>query len=179
MHLWSVDIVANGIIAIGYLAITLTIAVPLFRRHQFNRNPLATLIALIFFTCSLHRIAFIVGPLVSQSSPTGWSWLFLPDAAGAIAGIAYWVARTRVRDSHIGLSLFRDHEDRERSAREINDNIVQGLTIVNYSLEMGDLVSASRVAFDTLLKAQRMMDDLITSPVVPGDLRREKPVVIA
>ena len=68
-------------------------------------------------------------------------------------------------------------EMRRRQALEINDHVIQGLTIANYALEQGDTERAKRAAEDTLRSAQkitqRLLDQSGESMVIrPGDLVR-------
>ena len=63
-----------------------------------------------------------------------------------------------------------------RQAGEINDNIVQALTVAKYSQASGDLDKASQSIDRTLEHARRIMEELQSgaSPA-PGDLRRRSP----
>jgi hypothetical protein len=61
-----------------------------------------------------------------------------------------------------------------RQARELNDNVVQGIVLAKYALERGDVTTARAVVDSTLAEARRMIDDLLgDAEVQPGQLRRE------
>lgn len=66
-------------------------------------------------------------------------------------------------------------DERRRQALEINDNVVQGLTTVLGSLEMGWTDEALHAASATLASASAMMSELLADgreELVPGDLVR-------
>lgn len=59
-------------------------------------------------------------------------------------------------------------------ARELNDNVVQGIVLAKYALERGDVATARAMVDSTLAEARRMIDDLLgEAEVEPGQLRRE------
>lgn len=61
-----------------------------------------------------------------------------------------------------------------RQARELNDNVVQGIVLAKYALEHGDLATARSMVDATLAEARRMIDDLLgEADLEPGQLRRE------
>ena len=65
----------------------------------------------------------------------------------------------RLRDAHL----------RRRQALEINDNVVQGLTIAVYAIEDGDYDRAVSYLDRTLAAGRKMMNDLL-EPLDRGDL---------
>lgn len=67
---------------------------------------------------------------------------------------------------------------RQRRAIEINDTIVQGLTVARWSFDLGD-VDAARHAVEQTVEAGRLLVDRMLSAagdIEPGDLRRDLPV---
>lgn len=61
-----------------------------------------------------------------------------------------------------------------RQARELNDNVVQGIVLAKYALDRGDTATARATIDTTLGEARRMIDDLLgEAEVEPGQLRRE------
>lgn len=67
---------------------------------------------------------------------------------------------------------------RQRQAIEINDTIVQGLTVARWSFDLGD-VDAARTAVESTVEAGRLLVDRMLSAageIGPGDLRRDLPV---
>jgi PAS domain S-box-containing protein len=61
-----------------------------------------------------------------------------------------------------------------RQARELNDNVVQGIVLAKYALDRGDAATAATMVESTLTEARRMIHDLLgEAEVEPGHLRRE------
>ena len=68
--------------------------------------------------------------------------------------------------------------DRQRQAIEINDNIVQGLTIARWSFDLGE-VEAARDAVQRTVESTRLLVDrmlTLSGAIEPGALRREQGV---
>jgi GAF domain-containing protein len=72
--------------------------------------------------------------------------------------------------------------DRERRALDINDNIVQGLTVAKYAIGQGHVAEGLRAIDDTLRRARQLITDQLTEATAgqggprPGDLVREAPM---
>ena len=98
-------------------------------------------------------------------------WLVVVALAGyAVVGGAAWVAVRRAR-SAAGLSR------RDGQARDIHDDVVQGLTQVNWALEAGAYDVARAAARAALADAQEVAGGLLEAHadghgVGPGSLRR-------
>lgn len=102
--------------------------------------------------------------------------------AGTIAVAGWLVGRLsrQVREQSALLAERRLFEERERHALEINDNVVQGLSVAKYSLAAGQTETAARVVDETLARARRIITDQLGDgeepvPVRPGDLVRRTP----
>lgn len=67
-----------------------------------------------------------------------------------------------------------DMRDRQRQAIEINDNIVQGLTIARWSFDLGEVDAAREAVQRTVETARLLVDRMLTlsGAVEPGSLRR-------
>src|SRR4051794_8307580 len=71
---------------------------------------------------------------------------------------------------------------RERRAIDINDNIVQGLTVAKYAIGQGHIEEGVRAIDDTLRRARQLITDQLTEATAdqggprPGDLVRESRV---
>ena len=81
----------------------------------------------------------------------------------------------------------QDHLDkqlRQRQALEINDNIVQGLTVAKYAMDAGDGVRAKEAVERTLKAARQTVTDLLNDDdagdlrLGPGDLIRLEPATV-
>lgn len=73
----------------------------------------------------------------------------------------------------------RPPSSRRSDALEINDAIVQGLTVIKYALELGDVELARRKTDQTLAAARRVITTLLTEqyddhvePLEPGSMVR-------
>jgi len=69
---------------------------------------------------------------------------------------------------------------RQRHALEVNDDIIQGLAVVDLALNLGDYDKAREVVASTLESARRFVTELLGDgdevlPIAPGDLRRRDP----
>jgi PAS domain S-box-containing protein len=68
---------------------------------------------------------------------------------------------------------------RQRHALEVNDDIIQGLAVVDLALNLGDYDKAREVVATTLEAARRFVTELLGDenevlPIAPGDLRRRE-----
>jgi PAS domain S-box-containing protein len=102
----------------------------------------------------------------------------------------------QVGDKRYVLAILRDRTDRRDAeelrmqlqradlqrhhAMEINDNIVQGLVLAKFSLELGEAEQAERAIKRTLASAQAIMSRLLegtgeSGRLEPGSLRRDRP----
>ena len=73
---------------------------------------------------------------------------------------------------------------RQQQALQINDNVVQGLTVAKYAQEMDRPEQASDAIDRTLEAARRIISDLLKDrtdekPLGPGDLVREQPARVS
>ena len=83
------------------------------------------------------------------------------------------------------LELARVYEEqlRRRQALEINDNVVQGLTVAKYALDAGDYEDAKRAVEKTLGAARQIITHLLDEGpedlrLVAGDLVRLEPATV-
>jgi hypothetical protein len=98
-------------------------------------------------------------------------------------GIYYLLLRGSYADPLRGAQMFEDHKVRGRQALEINDNIVQGLTVAKYAMTIGAEDHSKQAIDDTLVRARGIITDLLGEPgraieLGPGDLRRVEPAVV-
>jgi PAS domain S-box-containing protein len=87
---------------------------------------------------------------------------------------------TEQRRAHEVAGELREAGLRRRQALEINDSLVQRLTVAVYALERGDGFKAARALNQTLEAARRMMTNLFGegAPLAPGDLVRVAPATM-
>jgi flagellin-specific chaperone FliS len=73
---------------------------------------------------------------------------------------------------------------RARQALELNDDIVQGLSVAKYALDQGRNEEGKRAVEETLKKAQRIIGELLgedddeVALAKLGNLRRERPATV-
>lgn len=190
--MWQLTAVANGAILVAYSLISATILRALVRQKQVRTNLLGTATAAIFFTCAVHHGAhtvhmfspvfgFQVDSGLAMRESIGLSALVWDSLSAGIA-LYYWsLRRSYGALLQSGPSLFADLKARQRSALEINDNIVQGLALAQYRYENGQPEQAHAAVVETLAKARTMMSDLVDPTasrgmaIEPGDLVRSVP----
>ena len=192
--LWQTVTVANVAISIAYFAISWIIFSGLRATDQLWTNRLATATSLIFFTCAVHHGSHAIHmllPAIGLDEEHGrimreaWDWHTVGwDLLTASVGIYYLSLRGSYASVLRGAQMFEDLKVRERQALEINDNIVQGLTVAKYALTMGADDQSKQAIEDTLRRARSIITDLLGDPgsgmeLGPGDLRRSEPAVIA
>lgn len=190
--MWPVTAVANGLILLAYSLIAATIFRALVQTRQVRSNLLGTATAAIFFTCAVHHGAHTVHMLTPYLGFQTESGLAMRESMGfsaavwdlLSAGVAifYWsLRRSYGALLQNGPALFTDLKARQRSALEINDNIVQGLALAQYRYEAGQPELAHAAVVATLAKARGMMSDLVDPTatrglsIEPGDLVRTVP----
>lgn len=114
-----------------------------------------------------------------------WHW---PSVAWDIVGAAVALYYLSLRGSYAsvlrGARLFEDMKVRERQALEINDNIVQGLSVAKYALDQGEDEKSKKAVEETLKKARVIITELLAEvdsevALGPGDLRRQRPATVS
>jgi hypothetical protein len=106
------------------------------------------------------------------------------DIIGAGVALYYLSLRGSYASVLRGAQLFEDMKVRERQALEINDNIVQGLSVAKYALDQGEDEKSQKAVEETLKKARLIITELLgdeDSEVAlgPGELRRQRPATVA
>jgi hypothetical protein len=190
---WQVSAGANLVIGAAYLAIAATIAFVLFRGGRLRTHRLGQAALLAFGTCGVQFCliaALLLAPSLGIDSPEGeamreaWPvalgvWALL----GAAAALFLLSRRGSYGDVLLGPGLMEEVRTRERQALEINDNIVQGLSVAKYSLEQGKDDQSRKAIEDSLKKARGLITELLGEDgseveLGPGDLRRERPAAV-
>ena len=193
MDSWVIGAVANGVVASAYLAIASTIFWNLKQSGQLSQNRLGLATAMIFLTCASHHgshtIHFLlpsVGLEVDEGLALreGWEWhTATVDIWTAAVGVWYWSLRKTYAPLMRGAKLFEDMKERQRQALEINDNVVQGLTVAHMALASKDENRSMEAMEATLAKSRRIISDLIgevgeEKRLAPGELVRTEPAVV-
>ena len=106
------------------------------------------------------RLAFPFGCLLVKTTP--YTVFFGRDEVellGAL-GVMTNLALERVRASEMRLEL-AESQLRRQQALEINDNVVQGLAVAKYAMDLGDEEKAKSAIEGTLGAARRIISDLL------------------
>lgn len=185
--MWQVTAAVNGVILVAYSLIAFAVLRALVRTKQVRGNLLGTATAAIFLTCAIHHGSHAMHLLAPAAGLHLHEGLALREAMGwhaaawdtlsAVVAVFYWSLRGRYGALlQQGPALFTDLKARQRSALEINDNIVQGLALAQYRYEAGQPELAHQAVVQTLAAARTMMSDLVDPvaglPIEPGDLVR-------
>ena len=141
------------------------------------------------FACAVHpaaggvlAVAGPVGvPLASAvPTPPAWDWYSVVwDVFGAALGVYYVTLRRTYGPLMRGPVLFDDLKEQQRQAVQINDNIVQGLTVAHLALDLDDVERGAAALEDTLEAARSIISGLLQDPgtnrrLRPGDLVRHE-----
>jgi len=190
--MWQVTAAANAVIMVAYSLISLTILRALVQTRQVRSNLLGGATAMIFFTCAVHHGSHSLHMVLPNVGLHVEDGLAMRTAMGGHAGVwdvlsaavalyYFSLRRSYGRLLHSSPALFADLKARQRSALEINDNIVQGLALAQYRYEAGRPDEAHEAVVATLAKARKMMTDLVDPTatrglaIEPGDLVRSVP----
>lgn len=184
---------ANLLAAGAFGVIAYLIASGLVRGGQLRTNHLGAATALIFIAVAVQHALVglqLLAPSLGIDKPHGlalrhgWHWHNVVwDVLTAAVGIYYLSLRGSYAGASRGAQMFEDLKVRERQALEINDNIVQGLTVAKYAMTIGADDHSKQAIDDTLVRARGIITDLLGEPgtaikLGPGDLRRAEPAVV-
>jgi hypothetical protein len=191
---WQLVMVANALTAAAYAVIAYLILSGLVASAQLRTNHLGVATALIFVTgAGYHALEAVqlLAPSLGVATSHGlalrhaWDWhMVVWSALTAAAGIYYLALRRSQPRAPEGAQMFEDLKVRERQALEINDNIVQGLTVAKYAMSVGAQDQSRQAVEDTLVRARQIITELLGEPgsaieLGPGDLRRVTPAAVA
>ena len=191
---WQISAAANGVIGVAYLVIAYIILGGLIRTNQLTTNKLGLATGLIFLTCGFHHgthsfhmliPSFGIHDQQALDLRASWHWPSVAwDVVGAAVALYYLSLRGSYASVLRGAQLFEDMKVRERQALEINDNIVQGLSVAKYALDQGEDEKSKKAVEETLKKARLIITELLGDEgsevaLGPGELRRQRPATVA
>jgi signal transduction histidine kinase len=185
---WIVSVVGNATVAVAYAFIAFFIGRGLSRTDQWRRNSLAVATFLIFASCSLGHAVHAEHLLFASAAAHGadprglmatWPSALLEMATASIA-VYYVTLRNRYGILLAGNRMFDDLDDRQRTALEVHDDVIQGLVTAKLALDLGDMAEASRGIEHALENTRKVVDRLMvpvtaTGGIRPGELRRQGP----
>jgi integral membrane sensor domain MASE1 len=152
-----------------------------WRFEQRGAAPVTLLVTVVAVWAAVNRVGILShGTLLDRM-------ITLQSFNGSVALTAFFLGamtaeRTRARNEE---SAYRAHEAElnRRRALELNDEVVQGLSVAKYAVESGEMSTAKRAVAHTLEAARQIVSDLLVasgkeSGIGPGDLVRERPALI-
>jgi hypothetical protein len=190
---WQISTAANLVIGGAYLAIAYIIFSGLIKTGQLTANRLGLATGLIFLTCGIHHgghsvhmllPSFGVEDQAALDLRNAWHWPAVTwDIIGAVVAVFYLSLRGSYASVLRGAALFEDMKVRERQALEINDNIVQGLSVAKYALDQGEDAKSRAAVEDTLRKSREIITELLGEEdseieLKAGELRRQRPATV-
>jgi hypothetical protein len=193
METWRLVTAANLVVAAAYFSIAYIILSGMIRTGQLGSNKLGLATGLIFFTCAVHHGSHSIHMLLpslgiedarAMAMRESWHWQTAAwDAVTAAVGIYYLSLRGSYASVLRGAQMFEDMKVRQRQALDVNDNIVQGLTVAKYELERGDDQRTREAIEETLRKSRALITELLGDrdsevELGPGDLRRSESAAV-
>jgi hypothetical protein len=187
MELWQLLTAENLVVGGAYIAISYIILSGLIKTGQLTSNKLGLATGLIFLTCAVHHGTHAFHMLVPSlgihdtkalALRDAWHWeTAVWDGLTAIVGIYYLTLRGSYASVLRGAQMFEDMKVRQRQALDVNDNIVQGLTVAKYELDRGEDSRSREAIEETLRKSRALITELLGErhsevELGPGDLRR-------
>ena len=107
--------------------------------------------------------------LYASISGRAVAWIIFASFALALLGGLYFLRRASMTTAEL-----QRRELNERHAVEINDNLIQGLALAKYQLQVGEGEASAEQVSETLREAQRLVSGLLgDAEVQAGQLRRE------
>jgi integral membrane sensor domain MASE1 len=113
--------------------------------------------------------------------------IVLQSFNGSVALTAFFLGATTAErnkaQSDEAVHRVRQTELDRKRALELNDEVVQGLSVAKYAFESGETRTARRAIDHTLEAARQIVRDLLGAsgdgkPIGPGDLVREQPALL-
>ena len=152
-----------------------------WRFEQRGAAPVTLIVTVIAVWAAVNREGlFADGSLLDRM-------ITLQSFNGSVALTAFFLGasaaeRTKARGEE---SAYRAHEAKlnRRRALELNDEVVQGLSVAKYAFDSGEMSTAKRAVAHTLDAARQIVSDLLVASgderaIGPGDLVRERPALI-
>jgi hypothetical protein len=171
---WMLGAACNAVISIAYFMICYAIARPLVASRQLSTNALGAATAAIFLTCAVHHGAHFVHMLMPyagvdmvQGMAMRKAWgpgLALWDLVGAVVGVYYWTLRGGFgggSSANASPQLFKDQVERERSALELNDGVLQGMVVARMALDLGERKRGMDALDSSIASASKIITDLL------------------
>ena len=116
--------------------------------------------------------------LATQDAPHGVARWLVTIGVVTISGLVVSFLKRRVLRLIGRVAALERHRIEEQHAADLNDNVVQGLTVAKYALAAGQHEKGGLAVDHALEQARRMMTAMLADEVEAGRLRRQTPVDI-
>lgn len=163
MTAWQIAAVSNGVIAVAYVAIGVTIFRGVFKTGQQRSNPLAVATGLIFLSCGVGHgvhLEHLFAPDTREASrimfDVHMAWV---DGVTAVIAVLYWSMRSTF-GRLLGSTMYIDRPAREAQRDLIGDELVQHLAAARFALAAGDTGVADASLRDALAATSALLVDL-------------------
>jgi signal transduction histidine kinase len=114
--------------------------------------------------------------MVVLDAPQGVARWLVTFGVVAIAGLLVGFLKQRVLRLFDRVAVLERHRVEEEHARDLNDNVIQGLTLAKYAIDAGQYERGQAALAAALEEARRMMSTLLRDAEIrAGDLRRRTP----
>jgi hypothetical protein len=194
VELWMATAAANVIMVVVYAMISFELVSALVKGRQWATNPLLTVTAAVFVTCTLGHGMHLEHAVLAASGFWGAGGeavgaaaratfsdprLLVWDAITAVVAVYFYTLRSRFAIVTRGAAFCEDMAKREAQALELHDNVVQGLVQAKLELDLGRREEGLRTIEATLGSAKQIITGLLGSErsdvaLAPGELRRSE-----
>jgi integral membrane sensor domain MASE1 len=152
-----------------------------WRFEQRGAAPVTLIVTVIAVWAAVNRVGILShGSLLDRM-------ITLQCFNGSVALTAFFLGamtaeRTKARSEESSYRALEAELNRKR-ALELNDEVVQGLSVAKYAVESGQISTAKRAVAHTLEAARQIVSELLVASgseggIGPGDLVRERPALI-
>lgn len=164
-------LIANGTIAVAYLAVAALLGTNAVRTDQWRTNTLGLATTILYIGCGGGHAVYALqmaeaifggggapaaGARVLYVEAHMWMW----DFVTAAIGVWYWTQRRRFPQLVTGTAVFEDLRVRQRRALEVNDDLVQGLARAKLGFELGKDHEAREALAETRAAGHRLVSRL-------------------
>lgn len=173
---------ANIIVTLAYLSISVHILWGVHRGGTWRTNPLAVATGMIFLTCAAGHaghVSHLVDPATQEASLAVYDiHLVLIDGVTAVIAVRYWLLRGRFPALVRGAAVFEDLNARREEALDVHDRVVQRLVTAKLAFELGEHEQGMRALEDGLESSRTIVTEILgdegasTAEVRPSGLRR-------
>ena len=152
-----------------------------WRFEQAGAAPVTLIVTVIAVWAAVNRVGLFAHESLLDRMIT------LQSFNGSVALTAFFLGATTAERNRAQAEeqvlRAREAELNRKRALELNDEVVQGLSVATYAFGSGEISTAQRAIAHTLQAARQIVSDLLVAsgdgrPIGPGDLVRERPALL-